>query len=376
MHAPPGLLRPGVFVSSRNSQPSRQPTSPRKLHPMASRFIASVLFLVATLGLLAAGDDRRATVHVIEDIDATRAFEPVEATVRDMVQRGIQALAKTNDTRAAWRRFITPKDVVGFRLCTAPGPVTGTRPVVVRALVQSLLAAGHPPRQVVLWDKRASDIILAGYSKLADELGVRWAATEEIGWDPDHAYENATVGRLLIGDLEYARRDRADAGKRSHVSKLLTRDVTKIVLVTPLLNHNHLGLNGQLANLSLGAVDNTLRFEQEAWRLAEALPEICALDELFGKLAFGVSDALLCQYRGEDRTLLHYAVALNQLRFSTDPVALDILGIQDIERARATHPIDGEKPIKTDLYFNAALQELGVANTNLIDVARNRPQRP
>jgi hypothetical protein len=344
---------------------------------MAIRSLACALFLLAPLGLLGAGDDRRATVHVVEDLDATRSFEPVEPVVRDMVQRGIQALARTNDTRAAWRRFASPKDVVGFRICSAPGPVTGSRPIVVRALVQSLISAGHPPRQIVLWDKRASDMILAGYPKLADELGIRWAATEEVGWDPDHSYENATVGRLLIGDLEYSRRDRAEAGKRSHVSKLLTRDVTKIVLVTPLLNHNHLGLNGQLANLSLGAVDNTLRFEQESWRLAEAIPEICALDDLFGKLAFGVSDALLCQYRGEDRTLLHYAVALNELRFSTDPVALDVLGIRDIERSRATHPIDGEKPIKMDLYFNAALQELGVANTNLIDVARIRTaQRP
>ncbi len=339
---------------------------------MACRFIACFLLCVAATGWLGAGDDRRAVVHVVEDIEATRAFEPVEPVVRSMVERGILALGRTNDVRAAWRRFVQPTDVVGFRVCSAPGPVTGTRPVVVRAMVQSLLASGHPPGKVVLWDKRASDLILAGHSKLAAELGVRWAATEEAGWDADHAYENPTVGRLLIGDLEYPRRDRADAGKRSHVSRLLTRDVTKIVLVTPLLNHNQLGINGQLANLSLGAVDNTLRFEQEGWRLAEALPEVCALDELFGKLAFGVSDALLCQYRGEDRTLLHYAVALNQLRFSTDPVALDILGIHDIERARAVQPVEGEKPIKTDLYFNAALQELGVANTNHIDVVRAR----
>lgn len=342
---------------------------------MASRLLPFLVLPWIALALLGAGDDRRATVHVVEDVDATRAFEPVEPVVRSMVHQGLQALGKTNDTRAAWRRLVSAKDVVGVRVCSAPGPVTGTRPVVVRALVRSLLDAGHPPRQVVIWDKRASDMILSGYARLAEGLGVRWAATEESGWDRDHAYENATVGRLLIGDLEYSRRDQPDAGKRSHVSRLLTRDVTKIILVTPLLNHNQLGVNGQLANLSLGAVDNTLRFEQEGWRLAEAIPEVCALDELFGKLAFGVSDALLCQYRGEDRTLLHYAVALNQLRFSTDPVALDILGIQDIERARRVQPVEGEKAIKTDLYYNAALQELGVANTNHIDVARVRPPR-
>jgi hypothetical protein len=312
----------------------------------------------------------RAIVHVVEDIDATQSFEPNASVVRAMVDRGLCAMARTNVPSAAWRRFIRSSDVVGFRICTAPGPISGTRPAVVASLVESLLAAGHSPRQVVLWDKRASDMILAGYPKLAEKYGIRWAATEEVGWDPDRSYDNATVGRLLIGDLEYPRRDRVDAGRKSHVSKLLTRDVTKIVLVTPLLNHNHFGVNGQLANLSMGAVDNTLRFEHEPWRLSEAVPEICALDDLFPKLAFGVTDALLCQYRGEDRTLLHYAVALNQLRFSVDPVALDILSVYEIERARATNPSEGEKPLKTELYFNAALQELGVADTNRIQVVR------
>ena len=140
-----------------------------------------------------------------------------------------------------------------------------------------------------------------------------------------------------------------------------------LLLPLPMLAN---GVNGQLANLSMGAVDNTLRFEHEPWRLSEAVPEICALDDLFPKLAFGVTDALLCQYRGEDRTLLHYAVALNQLRFSVDPVALDILSVYEIERARATNPSEGEKPLKTELYFNAALQELGVADTNRIQVVR------
>ena len=92
---------------------------------MASHFIGCLLLIVAALQLLGAGDDRRATVHVVEDLEATRSFEPVEPVVRAMVDRGLQSLARTNDTRAAWRRFIKPTDVVGFRVCSAPGPVTG-----------------------------------------------------------------------------------------------------------------------------------------------------------------------------------------------------------------------------------------------------------
>jgi len=319
---------------------------------------------------LQAAEPATARILSVYDGDATQSFVPDAAVVRRMVDQGVEGIAGTNNLTAAWRRFIKPLDVVGFRVVSAPGNISGTRPAVVEALVASLLSCGHTPSRIVLWDKRASDMILAGYPKMAERLGVRWAATEEHGWEEGRYYDNATIGRLLIGDLEFSKRDQSQVGRKSFVSRLLTRDVTKIILITPLLSHSMLGVNGQVANLSLGAVDNTMRFEQDAGRLAEALPELCALDELFPRLAFGVTDALVCQYRGEERTYLHYALTLNQLRFSTDPVALDALSIDDIRKARATNPTEGEKPFKTELYNNCALIDMGVADLERIKVSK------
>ena len=37
--------------------------------------------------------------------------------------------------------------------------------------------------------------------------------------------------------------------------------MTKIINVTPLLNHNLAGVSGILYGLAIGSVDNTLRFE-------------------------------------------------------------------------------------------------------------------
>jgi hypothetical protein len=311
-----------------------------------------------------------AVVHLLEDAGATRAYQPVEAVVDRLVDQGLRSLTGKPTSAAAWRAILTTNDTVGFRVCSAPGPVSGTRPAVAAALVRSLIASGHPPRRIVLWDKRARDLILAGYPALAEQLGVRWAATEEVGWDEAKSYDSPLVGRLLIGDLEYGRKTTAEMGRRSYVSKLLTRDVTKIVLVTPLLNHHALGVNGQLANLALGSVDNTFRFENDPDRLASVIPELCALDDLAPRLLFGVTDALICQYRGDETTLLHHAVTLNQLRFSFDPVALDVLSLEAIRKGRASNPTDGEKEFKTELYENAEIQDLGVANPARIQVQR------
>jgi hypothetical protein len=78
---------------------------------------------------------------------------------------------------------------------------------------------------------------------------------------------------------------------------------------------------------------------------------------------------LICQYLGEERSLLHYSTILNQLRFSRDPVALDVLSLQELERQRK---LGKEPAIKfdSDLYVNAALLELGVNDPKNIDVIK------
>lgn len=334
------------------------------------------LLLAAPAALSAATNETvaaaRSRVIAVRDAAATSNFESNPTVVRRMVDDGLMGLTGKASPAEAWRSLVAAPDVVGFKVCSAPGALSGTRPAVVAALVESLLAAGHAAERIVIWDKREVDLILAGWPTVAARLGVRWRAAAEAGWDETKSYESATIGRLVAGDLEFGRTENNRTGRRSYVSRLVTRDLTKIITVTPVLNHNHLGVNGHLANLALGSVDNTLRFEHDGARLAEAVPEICALDELLPRVAFGVTDALVCQYRGEERTLLHYAVALNELRFSKDLVSLDVLSLQDIEAARRINPTDGEKPSRTELYVNAELIELGVAQTNRIDLIRSR----
>jgi hypothetical protein len=68
--------------------------------------------------------------------------------------------------------------------------------------------------------------------------------------------------------------------------------------------------------------------------------------------------------------LLHYTATLNELRFSQDPVALDVLSVQELTRLRQARNSSNLKA-PAELYENAALMELGVADTNriLIEVA-------
>ena len=80
-----------------------------------------------------------------------------------------------------------------------------------------------------------------------------------------------------------------------------------------------------------------------------------------------ITDALICQYQGGEKALLHYSTKLDQLRFSQDPVALDVLSIKELEKQRRSADSQLVKP-NIELYQNAALLELGIGDTNRIDV--------
>jgi uncharacterized protein (DUF362 family) len=307
-----------------------------------------------------------AKVIIVHDPNATDAFEPRPDHVRAMVARGITALTGKSSVAAAWLSLVSTQDTVGIKVFSEPGPNSGTRPAVVAAVIQGLLDAGLTPKQITVWDKHQTDLRLAGYFDLAKRFGVRVAGSAEAGYDEKVFYDTPLLGNLVWGDLEFGKKGDG-IGRKSFVSKLVTGDMTKIINITPLMNHNQAGVFGNLFSLATGSVDNFARFESDPDRLARAVPEIYALPALSDHVVLNITDALICQYEGEERSLLHYSAILNQLRFSRDPVALDVLSLQELDRQRALASAPVVKT-ETDLYDNAALLELGVSDPKKIDI--------
>lgn len=306
----------------------------------------------------------RARVVVVEDPAATAAFLPGRAAIRRMVDRGLAQLTTKPTAAEAWRSLVATQDVIGLKVLASPSTRGGTQPAVAEALIESLLAAGHPAGNIILWDRQLSTLEATGFAEVAGRCGVRLEGAQDSGYDTNHFYDSAFIGQPIWGDVEFGLRG-AGVGRRSYVSKLVTREVTKIISLSPLLNHNHAGVSGSLFNVSLGSVDNTLRFTSAPSQLALAVPEIYALSEVGDRVILNVTDACLAQYYGEERSLLHYTAVLNQLRFSTDPVALDVLSVRELERQRELADVP---PVKTDfqLYQNASLVQIGISDVTQI----------
>jgi hypothetical protein len=301
----------------------------------------------------------QARVVIAENSRATIAFEPQPKIVQSMVDHGILKLTGKPDLKQAWRSIVTTQDVVGIKVYSGPGPNSGTRPAVVGAVIEGLLKAGVPPAQIIIWDKRLVDLRLAGFDDLAARYKVRLAGAADSGYDENVFYDNSIMGTLVAGDLDFDRSGKT-TGRNSYMSKLVTRTITKIISVAPLLNHNLAGVCGNLYGLAMGSVDNTLRFELTPERLATAVPEIFAKPALSDHVVLNITDALIGQYQGEQMSLLHYSMELNQIWLSKDPVALDVLAIQQLDRERQEWrmQVGNDNP---ELYKNASFfLELGV----------------
>ncbi|HTA94654.1 MAG TPA: hypothetical protein VK769_00875 [Verrucomicrobiae bacterium] len=344
---------------------------------------ALIQFVFATIclaGFQARADDlfslhstnATSRVIIVENTNAISNFQPDENVVQTMVNLAVTNFTGKATAADAWRSLVSTHDVVGIKVFSAAGELSGTRPIVVAAVIHGLLDAGLPATNIIIWDKHADDLRAAGFFKLAAQLGVRAAGAVETGYDPTNFYlpDSAVIGNLLYGDLEFGKKGEG-VGRKSFVSLLVSRQITKIISIAPLLNENEIGACGQLYSLALGGVDNTFRFESDADRLAVAVPEIYALPALGDRVALDITDALIGQYEGSSRGLLQYSFVLDQLWFSRDPVALDTLAIKELEHERRALDAPEFKP-NLELYANAALLQLGVNDTNKIQIEKLR----
>jgi hypothetical protein len=329
-------------------------------------FIWSSLLGWAASTIAPGGSLPRARVVVVEDPRATDAFRPRADVVSSMVRKGITNITGTASVTAAWRSLVSTQDVVGIKVYSAPGANSGTRPAVVAAVVQELIEAGLPPKNIIVWDKESVDLRLANMYDLTDRYGIRVAGSAQEGYDARTFYESELLGNLVWGDFEFGARGNG-LGRKSFVSKLVSQQMTKIINITPLLNHNLAGVSGNLYGLATGSVDNLIRFEANSARLARAVPEIYALEALSDHVVLSITDALICQYEGEEQALLHYSTPLNQIWFSKDPVALDRLALRELDKQRRASNAPAVSQ-NLELYDTAALLQLGVSDLRRIQV--------
>jgi hypothetical protein len=302
-------------------------------------------------------------IIVVKDNTSAKRWKIDNTAVTEMITEGLLQLTKKPDINSAWLSLVSPRDTIGIKVNAVPGKIGGTRIEVVDTVVKGLLKAQVPPDHIVIWDASIKELSTAGFDNLAKRHNIRIAGSKDAGWDKSVVYDSPIVGTLITGDAEFKSGEEITS-RKSYLSRLISQELTRIISIQPLINHNKVGVSGHLVGLTRGSVDNNRRFGISNAILVESIPNIIALEDkeqkrhIGDKIALCITDALYFQYFGQSKALLHYTEPLGQLRFSTDPVALDILSIEELEQQRQRLKIEFQPP-RSILYKNATWLQIG-----------------
>ena len=292
-----------------------------------------------------------------------------------MVNRLVLAVTGQHDLAQAWGSLVAPQDKIGIKISAAGGELFTTHRDIVNAIVDGLVAAGHPRGNIIVWDRSLDGVKEAGYRPDQEGYQMKSIAPRD-GYDPKAVFSVPLSGRLIWGDLEF-RNDRGtvpfpseeSTSDNSHFAKILSSEVTKVINVPIMSDSEFCGIAGCIYNMTIPNIDNSRRFIQSTWGHS-AMAEIYKMPIINSKVVLNIMDGLVAQYAGGPKLQPNYAVHYATLLASKDPVAIDALVVRQIEewRARAHLP-----PITPLAQHVQAAGQVGLGNAEVIEVRKVAP---
>ena len=308
------------------------------------------------------------TVFSAHEPAAIKDYRTNPAVVHAMVDRLVIAATGQPTAAKAWGSLVSPADKVGIKISAAGGELFTTHRDVVNAIVDGLVAAGHPRGSIIVWDRSLGGIADAGYRVTAEGYQLRSIAPRD-GYDPKAVFSAPLLGKLVWGDLDF----RADRGKvpllsdtentsnESHFCRVVASEVTKIINVPTMSDSATNGIAGCLYNVTVPNVDNWRRFAQSNGFAASGIPEVYLNPMIGPKVVLHVMDGLLAEFAGGPQAQPNYAVHYATLLASRDPVAVDAVALKQIEAWRAKSDLP---PIGDRATHVAVAAQMGLGNAD------------
>ncbi|MCI0337825.1 MAG: DUF362 domain-containing protein [Acidobacteria bacterium] len=266
--------------------------------------------------------------------------------VREMMERGMRALTGDANTVDAWRRFITPDDIVGIKVNVNGHPWVFSQHAVVAEVVRNLQAVGVKPQQIYAYDRFQDQLDRVNYPPHLPE-GVNYFASE----GANRRLDNSNYDQLTYVEADIF----GEEDTRSNMIKLLSQKLTKIINIPNMKDHGATGATGCLKNIAYGGFSNVARTHYKGVSHTYSfVGTLASVEPIRSRTVLQIMDGLRGVWHGGPfaRTP-KYVFYPKQIMFSTDPVAIDrlLLDIIDNERkARGAISIwdRSQKYLKTD----------------------------
>ena len=255
-------------------------------------------------------------------IVANRVSQPV---MRLMLEQGMKELTGESSAEAAWAKFVEPKDVVGIKVNPSGAPACCSSPELVREIASAVESAGVPTEHIVVYDRFGYEMDIGSYQLLMPPgirvVGVQGDRLDAAGYDA-----NVYCQADFFGEWE----------TRSYMASIVAGGVDKIINVPTLKDHSASGVTGCLKNLGYGSFNNVARSHRQPYSFTNPLIGVmCSVEPLRSKAVLNIMDGTRMVWHGGPLTQnQEFIYQAGILMVSTDPVAMDTIELQIIDKKR------------------------------------------
>lgn len=255
-------------------------------------------------------------------IVGNRVSQPI---VHDMLERGLKELTGEKSAKAAYAKFIEPKDVVGIKINPSGAPACCSSPELVREIIEGVRSVGVPAKNILVYDRFGYEMDLGSYQALmppgVEVYGVQDGLLDASGYDA-----NVYCEMNFFGEWE----------TRSYMASIVANRVDKIINVPTLKDHSASGVTGCLKNVAYGTFNNVARSHKEPYSFTNPLIGVmCTVEPLRSKVVLNIMDGMRMVWHGGPLTQNQdFIYPSGLLLVSTDPVAMDTIELEAIEKKR------------------------------------------
>lgn len=313
----------------------------------------------------------------VTDPDSVTEGKPSEEAAYKMLKNAMLTLTGEKSIKKAWRKFVSPKDIIGLKVNPVAGKLLTTSHAVTKSVIKQLEESGIPRKNIVIWDRREMQLHETGYNS-ENYPGIRITGTEcmdEKGGFYDNEgrlYSEARIDKehFFYADLEGTHDDytlpyMVNGGKYSYFTKICTQEVTKIINI-PILKNAGATTTLALKNLAYGSITNTARLHK-IWH--ESCAYVCAFPPVRDKVVLNIADGLIGCFDGGPSAKPQFICNYNMLIVGSDPVAVDRVGHDVIIAKRIEKGIQKEDNPKSSRFIDLAQElNLGVGERDKINL--------
>jgi uncharacterized protein (DUF362 family) len=255
-------------------------------------------------------------------IARNRVSQPI---VRQMLKHAMEELTQEKSAQAAWAKFIQPNDIVGVKINPSGAPACCSSPEILREIITSVQTVGVPARNIVVYDRYSYEMDIGSYHALLPPgvriVGIQDAFVDASGYDP-----NIYCAANFFGEWE----------TRSYMASIVGEVVTKIINVPTMKDHSAAGVTGALKNLAYGTFNNVARTHRAPYSFTNPLiGMMCTVEPLRSKAVLHIMDGMRQVWHGGPLTQVQdFIDQTGILLVATDPVALDTIELEAIEKKR------------------------------------------